>query len=106
MTSRIRSRAARMESRVTALGVAFAAELAGWSLTHGSLSSSPEVARRGLILPGALYRIRGRWRDGREAEGDGLLNRYTGSNPYPGFESPSLRCDSHQPSSPARVFSF
>jgi hypothetical protein len=25
------------------------------------------------------------------AEGDGLLNRYTGSNPYPGFESPSLR---------------
>ncbi len=30
-------------------------------------------------------------RDGREAEGDGLLNRYTGSNPYPGFESPSLR---------------
>src|SRR6266480_3463206 len=30
-------------------------------------------------------------RDGRAAEGDGLLNRYTGSNPYPGFESPSLR---------------
>jgi hypothetical protein len=25
------------------------------------------------------------------AEGDGLLNRYTESNPYPGFESPSLR---------------
>ena len=25
------------------------------------------------------------------AEGDGLLNRYTGSNPYPGFESRSLR---------------
>jgi integrase len=31
------------------------------------------------------------WRGGRVAEGDGLLNRYTGSNPYPGFESPSLR---------------
>jgi hypothetical protein len=31
------------------------------------------------------------WRDGRVAEGDGLLNRYTESNPYPGFESPSLR---------------
>ena len=25
------------------------------------------------------------------AEGDGLLNRYTGSNPYLGFESLSLR---------------
>jgi hypothetical protein len=31
------------------------------------------------------------WRGGRAAEGDGLLNRYTGSNPYPGFESPPLR---------------
>src|SRR5438067_445500 len=31
------------------------------------------------------------WRDGREAEGGGLLNRYTGLNPYRGFESLSLR---------------
>jgi len=35
----------------------------------------PDVARRG----------------GRVAEGDGLLNRYTGSFPYPGFESLPLR---------------
>ena len=32
------------------------------------------------------------------AEGDGLLNRYTESNPYPGFESPPLRsCDPEGP---------
>ena len=31
------------------------------------------------------------WRGGRAAEGDGLLNRYTGSNSYPGFESRPLR---------------
>jgi hypothetical protein len=31
------------------------------------------------------------WRGGRAAEGDGLLNRCTGSNPYPGFESQPLR---------------
>ena len=31
------------------------------------------------------------------AEGDGLLNRYTGSNPYPGFESPSLRFRNFEP---------
>ena len=42
-----------------------------------------------LFLHG--YSETGRWRDGRVAEGDGLLNRYTESNPYPGFESPSLR---------------
>ena len=30
-------------------------------------------------------------RGGRAAEGDGLLNRYTGSNSYPGFESRPLR---------------
>ena len=30
-------------------------------------------------------------RGGRVAEGDGLLNRYTGSNSYPGFESRPLR---------------
>ena len=29
------------------------------------------------------------------AEGDGLLNRYTESNPYPGFESPPLRFFDH-----------
>ncbi len=33
----------------------------------------------------------GVWRGGRAAEGDGLLNRYTGSNSYPGFESRPLR---------------
>src|SRR6185436_12423513 len=88
MTSRMRCRAARMVSRVTAVSAALAALL----LTTVSLSSSPVLARRrGLILGGAVYRIRRRRRDGREAEGDGLLNRYTGSNPYPGFESPSLR---------------
>ena len=32
-----------------------------------------------------------RRRDGREAEGGGLLNRYTGQNLYRGFESLSLR---------------
>src|SRR5262245_46482831 len=32
-----------------------------------------------------------RRRGGRAAEGGGLLNRYTGLNPYRGFESPSLR---------------
>ncbi len=31
------------------------------------------------------------WRDGRVAEGGGLLNRYTVEKPYPGFESLSLR---------------
>ena len=31
------------------------------------------------------------WRDGREAEGNGLLNRHTGDFPYRGFESLSLR---------------
>ena len=30
-------------------------------------------------------------RDGREAEGNGLLNRHTGDFPYRGFESLSLR---------------
>ena len=35
-------------------------------------------------------------RDARVAEGDGLLNRCTGSNPYRGFESLSLRF--HPPS--------
>ena len=31
------------------------------------------------------------WRDGREAEGTGLLNRHRGLNLYRGFESLSLR---------------
>ena len=31
------------------------------------------------------------WRGGREAEGGGLLNRYTGLNLYREFESPPLR---------------
>ena len=31
------------------------------------------------------------WRDGRVAEGGGLLNRYTAQKLYRGFESPSLR---------------
>lgn len=31
------------------------------------------------------------WRDGREAEGSGLLNRHTVEKPYRGFESLSLR---------------
>lgn len=31
------------------------------------------------------------WRDGRAAEGGGLLNRYTDLNPYRGFESLFLR---------------
>jgi hypothetical protein len=31
------------------------------------------------------------WRRGRVAEGGGLLNRYTGFNPYRGFESLRLR---------------
>ena len=31
------------------------------------------------------------WRDGREAEGVGLLNRYMVEKLYRGFESPSLR---------------
>src|SRR3954453_10960478 len=46
-----------------------------------------------LFLPFVWIRLtfEQSWRDGRVAEGDGLLNRYTGSNPYPGFESPSLR---------------
>ena len=46
------------------------------------------------------------WRDGREAEGDGLLNRYTGSNPYPGFESPSLRFDFDNPRTSRGLFHF
>src|SRR5436305_1064916 len=46
-----------------------------------------------------------RWRDGRVAEGDGLLNRYTGSNLYPGFESPSLRERAKTPAD-AGVFAF
>jgi hypothetical protein len=36
------------------------------------------------------------------AEGDGLLNRYMGSNPYPGFESPSLRF-THPPMAAVRL---
>jgi integrase len=32
-----------------------------------------------------------KWRGGREAEGGGLLNRYTVLKPYLGFESPPLR---------------
>jgi hypothetical protein len=39
---------------------------------------------------GIMRRVNRR-RGGRVAEGDGLLNRYTESNPYPGFESPPLR---------------
>src|SRR5205823_9190776 len=35
-----------------------------------------------------------RWRGGREAEGGGLLNRYTGLNLYRGFESLPLREES------------
>ena len=31
------------------------------------------------------------WRGGREAEGNGLLNRRMGNNPYRGFESRPLR---------------
>ena len=31
------------------------------------------------------------WRDGRVAEGNGLLNRHTDLSLYRGFESPSLR---------------
>ena len=31
------------------------------------------------------------WRDGREAEGNGLLNRHTFVKMYRGFESLSLR---------------
>ena len=31
------------------------------------------------------------WRGGREAEGNGLLNRHTGDFPYRGFESLPLR---------------
>ncbi len=47
---------------------------------HGSLDPAGRV----------LYQIRPRSR-GREAEGGGLLNRYTGVNPYRGFESLRLR---------------
>jgi hypothetical protein len=39
---------------------------------------------------GKLIKTRSR-RDGRVAEGGGLLNRYTGQNLYRGFESLSLR---------------
>jgi integrase len=42
------------------------------------------------------------WRGGRVAEGDGLLNRYTGSNSYPGFESRPLRLIAGR--SPPRIF--
>ena len=40
------------------------------------------------------------------AEGDGLLNRYTGSNPYLGFESLSLRFDFDNPRKPRGLFYF
>ena len=38
-----------------------------------------------------LYRLRVLWRGGREAEGGGLLNRYTAQKLYRGFESLPLR---------------
>ena len=47
-----------------------------------------------MLNPGnehAIGRIAGCWRRGREAEGGGLLNRYTGLNLYRGFESLRLR---------------
>ena len=44
----------------------------------------PFVNTKGLLL---YFRGRG----GREAEGGGLLNRYTVEKPYRGFESLSLR---------------
>ena len=45
---------------------------------------NPNIAGNGKLFPT-------RRRDGREAEGGGLLNRYTGQNLYRGFESLSLR---------------
>src|SRR6266404_3241452 len=43
------------------------------------------------IIPIVVDCASARRRDGRQAEGGGLLNRYTGQNLYRGFESLSLR---------------
>lgn len=41
------------------------------------------------VIPSALFLRQGR--GGREAEGGGLLNRYSAQKRYRGFESPPLR---------------
>ena len=51
-----------------------------------------EESRRGSIGVWGVVDYTWRFRrGGREAEGGGLLNRYTDLNLYRGFESPSLR---------------
>ena len=53
----------------------------------GAVSIRPELPYPRLL---AIHHASAR-RDGRAAEGGGLLNRYTVKQPYRGFESPSLR---------------
>ena len=50
-----------------------------------------EILGKTKVNPGFFGGNVASWRGGRVAEGDGLLNRYTGSNSYPGFESRPLR---------------
>jgi hypothetical protein len=81
-----------LEARATGTENAFPIQDAGLTPYRGQNPVSPGVSL-GTCSPAGdvLFSASNRRRDGRVAEGDGLLNRYTGSNPYPGFESPSLR---------------
>ena len=55
--------------------------------TCANAFTSTEGLRSGAISSSTKHL----WRGGREAEGGGLLNRYTGLNLYREFESPPLR---------------
>ena len=67
---------------------------------HALLNSCKR--RLSLTFPIPADKVDKPWRDGRAAEGAGLLNRCTGYNLYRGFESRSLRFKEIWSSSPAK----
>ena len=57
----------------------------------GDLGQKAPASAPGDTLASAIYKVPDMRSCGREAEGGGLLNRYTVEKPYRGFESLRLR---------------